>query len=430
MRFFHLATLALRYFILHFRQYLFLLVALSFGFGVISTLTSVRTGMEDNLYRVSQSHYAGDIIMVGESGKRYKIIYNTDEILSLIDDSSLEYDRLALRTQLNRGTLHYNGTALDQKYIFGVDWESEKETFDNQKYISIGDNLYQPGSIMISAPVADQLQANVGDLVTLEVKTLSRQVNTASFVVSALVDDSSLFGYFKCFVGRGELNELVQFPSNAVSNIGVYLKNGQDQSAALKNFHDLLSRSMDVAPIFNDRTGFDNERREKWDGTRLFMVPLSVYLSEVDLLLKAISSVSYCLYGLMILIIAVSVAVTFRLVLHEREREIGTMRAIAFHQSEVVTQLLLETLILFILSLGIGLIISRFVVTLASFVDYSFIPSFEIFLDDGKLTATYTFSSFLVNTGVVFLAVLPAVLGPVIMATRRPLAGLLSGGSK
>ncbi|MDC7241292.1 MAG: hypothetical protein PQJ50_13125 [Spirochaetales bacterium] len=368
--------------------------------------------------------------MVGESNRRYKVIYNADEILSILENSSMEYEKTILRTQLNGGTLHYNGTALDMKYVFGVDWQEERDIFESMSYTSRTDDPYTPGSIMISSPVAEQLQARVGDLLTLEVRTLEGQVNTMSLVVSALVEDRSLFGYFKCYISRDDLNNLAQFPADAVSNIGLYLNSNQESGAVREELYGLLSSEMDVAPLFEDRKGLYRARWDKWQGTRLFLVPLSVYLSEVDLLLKAISMVSYCLYALMVLIITVSVAVTFRLVLHEREREIGTMRAIAFHQSEIVVQLMFETLILFIFSLGFGLVLSRFVVTLASFVDYSFIPSFEIFLENGKLTAVYTVSSFLANAGIVFLAVLPAVLFPVIMAAKRPLAGLLSGGSK
>ena len=386
--------------------------------------------MEENLYTVSQSHYSGDLIMVGESRKRYKVIYNVNEILSTIEASDMQYHHITQRTQLNEGTLHYNGAALDQKYIIGVDWDSEYESFEKMSYSSRSNDPYAPGSIMISSPVASQLQARVGDIITLEVKTLEGQVNTRNFVISALVDDRSIFGYFKCYVRRDELNELAQFPEGAVSNIGVSLHKGRHEDTALRELHSILSEKIDVAPLFKTRNEIARGRKEQWEGTRIFLIPLSVYLSEVDMLLNAISLVSYTLYALMILIISMSVSVTFRLVLHEREREIGTMRAIAFHQSEIVGMLLLETLILFIISLGIGLLLSRIVVTFASLIDYSFIPGFDIFLDNGKLTAVYTFSSFMTNVGVVFLAVIPAVLFPVIVATRRPLAGLLSGGSK
>ena len=430
MRIIRLAILSYRYFILHFRKYLFLLIALSFGFGVITTLTAIRAGMEENLYFTSQSHYSGDLVILGDGKKYIKRIKAPSKIDELLKSADIDIESIIHRTQLGRSTLYFNGVAVRQKYVIGVDWRDEASYFSNLEYQNIGSDPFQPGSIIISSPVAEQLNVKLGDQVILEVSTTKKQVNTGSFIVSGIVQDRSIFGYFKCYLDRKELNRLILFKEEECSNIGVYLAESVSSESAVAKIHSIFSPSIQTAPIISNRIELDKERDKKWKGTKYFILPLSVYLSEVSDLLLAIELISYFLYVMMLLIIIVSVLVTLRLLLHQREKEIGTMRAIAFMQSEIVLMLLLETVILFVLSVIIGFILARLVIWSASFFSFEAIPSFEIFMRNGKLTAVYSLRTFLVNCGIVLVSLLPAVIWPVYNASRQPLAVVLSGGNK
>ena len=430
MRIIRLSILSYRYFKLHYKKYLFLLIALSFGFGVITTLTSIRAGMEENLYVTSQSHYAGDIVILGDGKKYIKRIKDPFAIDDLINAADINAESVIHRTQLGRSTLYFNGIAVKQKYVIGVDWDDEASYFNNLEYQDVGESLFQPGSIIISSPVAEQLNVKLGDQILLEVSTTKKQVNTGSFVVSGIVQDRSLFGYFKCYLDRKELNRLILFKEDECSNIGIYLSDSVSTDAAVNSIHNVFTQSIKTAPLISDRNELEKERSKSWKGTKFFILPLSVYLSEVSDLLLAIELISYFLYVMMLLIIIVSVLVTLRLLLHQREKEIGTMRAIAFMQSEIVLMLLLETLILFLLSVIIGFALARLAIWGASFMSFESIPSFEIFMKNGKLTAVYSLRTFLINCGIVLISLLPAVIWPVYNASRQPLAVVLSGGNK
>lgn len=427
-----LISLSIRYFHLHFKRYIFLLVALSFGFGVITVLTSLKAGMEENVYRSAQSHYAGDIIVQGENkGSKAKFrIIDPEAIVSLIEQSDVKIKEIVTRTILGDGTIYFNGASIRQKYVLGVDWENEKSSFETLNYSSLQDEPFASGGILISSPVAKQLNAQLGDKITLQVKTRTGQVNTGSFIIQAIVKDNSIFGSYKCYLSRKDLNQLIRYKEKECSAIGIYLANGESIAHATPLIHSALKSSVDTAALFADRDELAKVRQEKWKGIRFFVLTLPVYLSEIADLLMAIELVSYFLYFLMLLIILVSVMVTYRLLLHEREKEIGTMRAIAFSGSEIIFMLMCEAFILFLLSLLTGFILAKLIVGGVSFLSFSWIPSFDIFMKDGKLSAVYTLRTTMINSAVVLAILLPAVTIPVYNTSRQPLASILTGGNK
>jgi putative ABC transport system permease protein len=432
MRVLRIITLAFKYFNLHKKRYLFLMVALSFGIGVITTLTSIKEGMEQNLYYAAQSHYAGDIVILGDD-KRIKEkhrIPDSQKIIDLIEKIDLPIVKIIKRTQISKGTLYFNGAAVRQKYVFGVDWKEEIDYFDSIEYTAVAGNPFAPQSIMISSPVAQELSVQLGDMLTLEVQAKSGQINTGAFIVGGIIDDSSIFGYYKSYISRVELNNLIKYTKEQSSAIGLYLAQG----ASIENVADILYKSLNdelkMAPLLKNRDELSRERKKSWTGVKYFILTLPVYLSEVSELLLAIELISYFLYILMILIIIVSVLVTYRLILHEREKEIGTMRAIAFTQGEIISLLMMEAFILFLLSLFIGFFMARITIFGISFFPLNWMPSIEIFMKNGKITAIYSWRTTLINSGIVLISLLPAVFWPVYNASKQPLAVVLTGGNK
>jgi ABC-type antimicrobial peptide transport system permease subunit len=154
---------------------------------------------------------------------------------------------------------------------------------------------------------------------------------------------------------------------------------------------------------------------------------MPVYLSEVSDLLDAMNLITYFLYGMMLLIIFVSAAVTYRLILHERAREMGIMRAIGFYGGDLRLVLWTEVIALGIISLLAGFLFARFLSGAASFLSFSWFPSFEIFQRNGKLSVLYLPETVLINVALVFIVLICAAFFPSLRASKRNLPALLSG---
>lgn len=432
-----LLRLAFRYLTRHLRRYLFLLAALAFGFGIVTVITSLKEGMDENVYRSTRDHYAGDLVIPGydHSSKLQFRITQPDTVLEAIEameGRGIGVDSVVFRSQFGaKGILYFNGAAVRHKYVLGVDWENEADYFSSLSYTD-GDfsSLPGEGEIIISRPVARELSARVGDRLLLEVETLTGQKNTRYVTVKAVVRDSTIFGYYKCFIDRRELNDLLRLEPEQCCLMGVFLADRSQMDRAEAILHQELSARLPTGPLVENRDELERETRAAWEGIRHFVFTVPVYLSEVAELLQAVELIAYFLYGMMILIILVSVAVTYRLILHERERELATMRAVGFHEPEILLVLLLELLMLFAAGLALGFLIARVVLFGISFLSFSWIPSFGIFMQGGRLLPRFVPSTMARNVGVVLLVVLPVVLFQSHGASRKPLSETLAGAEK
>ncbi len=429
-RFIQLLVMAFRYFKLHFKRYLFLLGALSFGFGVITVLSSQKEGMERNLKLTAQAHYAGDIVIQGDDDSQLYHIPAPQEMEVLLSKEDVGIEHKVQRTILGSGLLFYNGNSASLKYVIGVDWQREEEYFKNLSYEQRSPVPFSEEGILISAPMALKLQARLGDSLVLQVLTKTGQVNTGRFIIQGIVRDKSIFGYYKCYLSRKALNRLILYKEDESSHLGITLSRGQALDDAAFRIHRLLSSRYDMAALVSNRDELSLEQSCSWEGIRYFIITLDVYLSEVAELLRAIELLSYFLYVLMILIIVVSILVTYRLVLHERERELSTMQVLVFSRGEVMLMLVLEAIFLYILSIILGFLLGMFMNQVGGYISFDWFPSFEIFMKDGRLVPSYSFRSFLMNCGIILAALLPSVIWPVYKAAGRPLAAVLSGGSK
>jgi putative ABC transport system permease protein len=131
-----------------------------------------------------------------------------------------------------------------------------------------------------------------------------------------------------------------------------------------------------------------------------------------------------------LLIILVSAGVTYRLILNERAKEIGTMRAIGLYEKDTRRVLLSESFVLATLSIVTGFLLSLFINWIISRLSFSWFPGFEIFLRNGRLMAVYNPFSAALNIAAVYVILFLAVYVPSFGLSRSPLPGLLSGSGK
>jgi putative ABC transport system permease protein len=429
--------LALKYLLRYRRRYFFLFIAMGFGFSLITFITSVKDGMTENVYLTAQSHYAGDLIVLADDadidGSNRVKGAESEIITNVIAQSQINPERVVYRTTYSeRGTVFYNGMGILLKYVVGVDWENEKYYFDNITYQSAPTEPFDidENTMVLSSPVAAQLGVRVGDSVILEQPTIEGYKNTHVFIVRAIIEDESIFGYYKAFVSREVLNTIVGYGENACSSIGLFFRDGTNIDKQEKILYDELAKYLQMGPMISTREERSDATSGTWEGGLFFVLTLKILLSEVAELLDALNLITYFLYVVMLLIIFVSASVTYRLILYERTREIGTMMALGFYGADIRLILILETVFLGILSLAAGFILAFFASGGLSFFEFTSIPSFEIFTKDGSLVPLYQFRTIITNVLAVFCILFPAVWFPVYTSSKRPLPEMLSGGMK
>jgi ABC-type lipoprotein release transport system permease subunit len=433
MKYITLLQVALKYLYRYRRRYIFLFLALGFCFCVVTMVTSVKDGMYENVYNSAQSHYAGDIVVVGNRKMMLRSVFylakdSINKILQTIQN--INPDRIVLRTHFSdKGVIYFNGKSVRMKYVIGVDWDNERAYFDSVQYRRRAKQSAAGDSIILSAPVAEELGINIGDSLVLEVDTISGWKNTGVFIVGGIAEDTTIFGYYKLYLSRVSLNRLLLYGDEDCSHIGFFFngrKNIEQKRIKLQNA--LLSEGINLAPLVKDREELEREMNIPWLGVRAFIITIPIYLSEIADLLNAIDIVAYFLYGMMLLIIFASAGVTYRLILHERTRELGTMMAIGFNAYDVRFVLFIETFALGIMSLITGYIIALILNWASGFLSFSWFPSFEIFLKNGKLDALYLPKTIITNVVTSFCMLSLAAWIPVFNLSRNSLPQMLTAG--
>ncbi|QQO09812.1 ABC transporter permease [Breznakiella homolactica] len=428
--------LALKYLYRYRRRYLFLAAALIFGFGIVTFITALKDGMAENVYNSAQSHYAGDIVITGDDQSSLQRAYinsaGVETILSAIEETALNPTEMVLRTHSgNKGVVFFNGEAVRLKYVIGVDWENEARFFKklNYSFPPIND-LEGDDSIILSMPVAEELGTRIGDSLILETETRTGQKNTGVFIVRAIVEDTSIFGYYKAYVSRLTLNRLLRFGDNDCSAVGLFFSDRSRVDEKKIILQNALEDKLQMGPLVSNRDELEQENNLSWSGIKYMILTIPVYLSEVSELLNAMDILTYFLYIMMLMIIFVSAMVTYRLILHERMKEVGTMRAIGFYEVDIRFLLTMETVFLGVISLAAGFILARIIIYFSGFLSFSWFPSFEIFMKEGRLSARYMPRTIFTNIIAVFCILFPAVWFPSYRASRSPLPNMLSGGMK
>jgi putative ABC transport system permease protein len=434
-KFFAVFKLGLKYLYRYRRRYGFLMTALIFGFAVVTFITSIKDGMYENVYYSAQSHYAGDIVAIG-----YDInVTNGDfahhlgqneisAILNAADQAGINPQYTVLRTLYGvDGIIHFNGNAIQLKYLMGCDWDKEAHLLNKMNFEEPLTSTLGNEDIILSVPIARQLGAKMGDNVILETVTRWGQKNTGIFIVKGIVKDTSIFGYYKVYISRLSLNRLEGYDDEDCSSIGFFFDKHGDAELKRRQLQNILSKQIQIGPLVYNRDQMVLERDRPWEGIRVFLYTLPVYLSEISNLLDAMNIITYLLYVMMLLIILVSAAVTYRLILHERAKELGTMRIIGFYGSDLHLVLWTEVLVIGIISLIAGFILAQILSWVVSLLSFSWFPGFEIFMKNGKLLPLYLPKTMFVNILLVFIVLFVMALLPSIRASRKNLPGLLSG---
>jgi ABC-type lipoprotein release transport system permease subunit len=419
------------------RRYAFLITALVFGFAIVTLFTSTKDGMYDSMYYSAQSHYAGDIVaLFGDPSFLEPMSQN--EISAVLDAAliaEINPKHTVQRTILFRsGTVFYNGNAVDLRYVMGCDWENEAFLFSRMD-VEDPPDAKEPvemftgdDSVVLSSSTALLLGARIGDRVTLMTETSGGQRNTAFFIVRRIVHDDSFFGSFKAYISRLSLNRLMLYGDEDCSTIGFFLDNPNEAEKKRIALQNVLREKIQTGPLIHHRNEFEIAKKQI-EESAVFLYTLPVYLSEVSDLLDAMNIITYFIYGTILIIIFVSANVTYRLILHERAREMGIMRVIGFYGKDLRLVLWTEIIVLGIISMIAGFFLANISSLAVSRLSFSWFPSFEIFMQDGKLKPLYLPSTLLINMVLIFFILLVLALFPSFRVARKNLPQLLSGES-
>ena len=426
--------LAFRYLHGHMRQYIFVLIVLAIGFAFISVTSSLSDGMDRNVTDAALRHYAGHIFITGRDGNANSmmVIDHPKQVEKAIEKADIPVERIIRRVHEHGGaSAFFQGNSFRLKDIFGVDFNAESHLFEGFDYVSGSFNsTWDKNSIILSKPVAEKLRAQVDDRVIIRLENRNGQLDTRTFTVRAITADSSIFGYARAYVHRKALSSLMKLDPAEYSVFGIFVPDMSKAVSYSRSIYNALSENLPTAERIENKSQLTSEIRKDWQGVRYFVFPLPIYISEIANLLTAMEIGSYFLLAMIILVVLAAIIVTYRVVLHDRIREIGTMQAVGFSRMWLFIVLLIEALLVLGIGIAIGTLLSWIITYITSFISFDWIPGFEIFMREGKLTALYTVKTLSNNIAIVIGAVLPVISLLLISVVNTQITKLIKGETK
>ena len=386
-----LLQVAFRNFTRNGRRFLLLGLAICAGYFFVCSIQSLVSGLSRQINVRGARYYGGHVIITRgkEAADAATLASDDRRIMDAIERSGVHPSAISHRTHYGvDGVVFFNGESVPMRRVIGMDWKTEGGMISGLQVVAgnPGD-MADPRGAMISEVTARRLGAKVGDQVTLQVNRDGGAVNTVNFWVKAIFREVSIFGYYTLYVDRAELDRALGFDPAYFVTVGVYV----DDYRAADRVAARINREL---------------------GGRYTVEPVVTFMTEIRTLLRALSAVSYGILVLLAVVIAVGILNLYRVIIFERTREIGTMRAIGIQRPQVRNLILLEALLLAVCGVAGGILLTFLVLTGVSWIPVGGSAGLDIFLDRGHLSWVMNPDALAVDALLVVLVTLAGALGP------------------
>ena len=226
------------------------------------------------------------------------------------------------------------------------------ETFLPQRLVFTSGGMAgmsQKQGLIISEPVAKRLDVQVGDRLLVQMKTYTGQNNVGEFAIAGITVDPGILGSMAGYANKAYVNELLNLQPDDYQSLGFYLPSLKGMDKYGTALYETLRKK---AQVFDRIAGTQQEnfvrammnqaKKETWSGVKYRVLTLNDYLQQVQQIVNVLNSASLVILLILFLIIMVGIMNTFRIIMYERIREIGTMRSIGMQRGEVRSLFLLR----------------------------------------------------------------------------------------
>jgi len=411
------------------RRSFMLALAIGFGFLVVTAIDGLAGGavkcLEDQICQMN----GGNVFVQGvehltdEDGnisKKYaNIIRNRSYIENMVLSDIKDYEYYSLRTQCG-GTLLFNTNKVSS-VIWGCDFTKEDHLLNSLIVLEGNlDELSRPNALILSKKTADGLKVKYGDTVLLSTTTLTNQKNVGELYVAAIIKDSSLMSSAMCYASLDYINEIMELPEDSYTMFSISLKNKKTQNAVAQTLENKIRqdgftvtsrtdayKAAPSNPAGNFRKQLNNTLVE---GTLYCAFSLADAVPQLQTVIQIVHLVTTIILLVILLIVMVGISNTYRMILYERIKEIGTMRAVGMTGKQSGNLFTTEAVILSLIGAVAGCILAVIIMITASFFNIQN-EALSFFLHNGRLTWTLSFVSLLGKYVLMIILTIMAVRG-------------------
>lgn len=404
-------SLALRNLTRSKRRNAVLAIAIAFGFFVVTTINGLVNGMGDNFENLYTQLYGGNILIEGlewrdaqtSDGKAKTIHVTRDKeyVKNLVEDLKIDYTGSTVYTEAD-AQIVFNGKKAFLM-VFGRDL-NDKNLIDNFKFISGGIDTSVSNGLIISDKTAETLNIQVGDEVILTTSNVMGQNTFGDMTVTGILKSDGIVNTIFAYVDIEDLNNIVEMPEggyvvyainvpnkNKLAEVANLIEQRIRQDGESNPMINVTDRALAIKTHPNDvhkglKKQTDPKKPENaWQGTKYRVETIDDEQPGFKTILFYINMISTIILVVILLIVCVGISNTYRMVLLERIREIGTMRAIGMHGKDTKKMFSQEAIILSLIGATAGLVFSVIVMTIVHFIPFNG-DALSLFLKNGHFT--------------------------------------------
>ncbi|TFG84563.1 MAG: FtsX-like permease family protein [Spirochaetales bacterium] len=403
--------------------------AIAFGVMIVTLINGFAGAFSANVSENFSHLLAGHVFISGaeKSGDNDVSVIRDDAALTAaVAESGIPVEYLTRRSEFS-GTLIFEGMKI-RTSVAGV--ELEKESYLQDRLMLKAGSwkaAADPRAIILSEKIAERLNVDVGDRMLVQMQTVTGQNNVGEFVLAGISYDTGIFGQMLSYAGMAYVNELLGLAPGEYQTMGIMLDSIKTTEGAANAIYAKLAASVSVfARGERDESGsmtpfqalIRQQNNEEWTGVKYRMFTINEILSQVEQIVTALDTAAGVILVVLFIIIMVGIANTFSMVMFERIREIGTMRAIGVQRSGVRSMFLFEALYLAVGGAVAGIAVALLVMAGLSLIDFGMNSPAFLILKNGHLSFFLPPLRALVNILIIALLTLLAVSRPAGAAAR------------
>ena len=373
--------------------------AIAFGIMIVTLINGFAGAFIENVSENFAYLMAGHVFVQGTektaSGKRISVIRDDSVILKALQDAGITYD-FATKSSEVQATLVFAGKSIRQN-LTGLDM-SNSPFLKERLVLKQGswDAAQAVDALIISEKIAKKLNVLPGDTVTAQFQTITGQNNIADFTIAAISVDSSIVGSVMAYTNLPYLNSNVGLKTGEYMSLGFMLKSLKDAD----EFSTRLYTSMNGMglQLFDQNKKDDSgattpfmammqsQNKETWEGVKYRVYTINDVLSQAKQIVVALDTSSLIVLIVLFAIVMIGITNTFRMVMYERIREIGTMRAIGVQRGEIKSLFLYEA---FFLALGgaiAGIVLAIVAMNILSLINFGMDSPAFLIMRNGHLS--------------------------------------------
>ncbi len=383
-------SLALRNLTRNKRRNAILAVAIAFGFFVVTAIDGLTTGMVGNLENQITQLTGGNVIAQGlewlkpeTSGGKAKlanIVRDRDYVKNIVDELGIKYNYYSCFT-MSSGTGIFNGKkSLIQ--LYGRDL-NEKLLQDSFQFVSGGVDTNVENGIIISEKAAESMNVQVGDSFIYSTTTVYGQNTFADMTVTGIIKSNSFMNSVQAYSDIEDVNKIVEMPEGGYSMFSIYLRDNNQQTRAAMMIEERIRKDSEKNPEINVTSRMEamktnptnigkgiekqidpKKPENEWKGVKYGVETLYDEIPQLKTVLNIVHVITTVILIVILLIVMVGVSNTYRMVLYERIREIGTMRALGMSGKDTRRVFSNEAVILCVIGALAGLIFAIIVMAI------------------------------------------------------------------